>query len=139
VAPPVTSVEGAVTWGIVRVLVPMTMRLPLEIIVSPPVPVVVRTLVVAIGGDETEDGAEDGGKTVKVWLPVDSVTGAVPVTTGTVIVAVPPMMMTEAELTGGDTPGRVGLTVGGGMPMTVPLHFVRVVVVVAYRNPMSGH
>jgi len=94
VAPPVTSVEGAVTWGRVRVLVPMMMWLPLEMMVCPSVPVVVRTLVAA-GGEATGGAEVGGGKTVKVWLSVDSVTGAVPVTTGTEMVAVPPMMMTE--------------------------------------------
>lgn len=128
-------------------LVPMMIKLPLEIIVCPFDPVVVRILpgTSVVGGkpDIPPVGFPVGGKKVKVWSSVVIVKGAV--TLGTGIVAVPLMMMTDKLETigsplgpnqvvpgSGFVPGVVvgglvvpGSSVVGGRPIVWPEHVVR--------------
>lgn len=78
-----------------------------------------------------------------MWLSDVNVTGTVPVTLGTGMVAVPLMIITDALEMMGAPPASVHVVTGtpagssglvgavvGGIPMVVPLHVVSVVVVV---------
>jgi hypothetical protein len=142
-APPVTRVEGTVPvkGGRVVMLVPIWITLPLTMMVCPSEPVVVTALVGGGGGGRTVNG----GMKVKVWLPVVTVMGAVPLTMGTGIVWVPLTMMSDALDTMGAPPASVhvvagiltsgavvvpGAPVGGVRPMVEPEQVVRVMVVV---------
>ena len=126
--PPVTSVDGVVPvkGGRVETVVPTWITLPLRMMDWPSVAVVVMMLTggAEAGGGGGGAGGDGGGMKVKVWLPIVTVIGAVPVTVGTSMVSVPMIITDPLGATGGLLGDVPGVPVVEGSPIVEPEHVV---------------